>query len=56
LFDLKADGTACIKIPVEIEDPAVRVQVLELSESLERYEEVETVIHSMPVEEAGGVE
>lgn len=49
LFAIKSDGTAEVKIPAAVDDPAARSQVKELAEALHGHDDVETVFHSMPL-------
>ena len=47
LFEVHPDGSAEIKIPVEITDESVKGQVISLAEALEEEEDVEQVVHNM---------
>jgi len=51
LFDIAPDGTAAIKIPLEVADLGAHAQVLELVSSLEELDDVEQVAHNMVVED-----
>jgi transcriptional/translational regulatory protein YebC/TACO1 len=47
LFELAPDGTATVKIPMEVADSALRTKVTSLAEALEEHEDVEQVVHNM---------
>lgn len=47
LFDVAPDGSATVKIPIEITDGGIRDKVTALSEALEEHDDVEQVVHNM---------
>ena len=47
LFTLAPDGSASVKIPLQIEDHSTRAQVESLVELLENQDDVEEVVHNM---------
>lgn len=47
LFDLAPDGSATVKIPMNITDAAVKERVTSLAEALEEHDDVEQVVHNM---------
>lgn len=49
LFTMAPDGSALVKIPLEVTDSSAHGQVLELESSLEELDDVEQVIHNMTV-------
>lgn len=47
LFNIAPDGSATIKIPLEITDPSIKSRVETLAELLEDHDDVEQVTHNM---------
>lgn len=50
LFDIAADGSATVKIPLKITDEAIKKNVEALAEALAEHDDVEQVVHNMVLE------
>ncbi len=47
LFDIAPDGTATVKIPLQLDNPGTVAQLESMIELLESHEDVEQVVHNM---------
>lgn len=47
LFEMAADGTATVKIPMQIVDESTRNSVMALADALSEHDDVEQVVHNM---------